>query len=174
MSDAVLLEGILRNLIRNSLKYNGPGGRVLVGCRRRGALLRIEVHDTGIGIASDKLLKDACHRPDSTRADELGLGLFVVRRTADLLGHRIEVRSTVGRGSCFSLLAEVAAAISEGEARGFVRGRKTVPANDLLPDEMPTYRPSEEHRSPRRRNCDAYNRNYLALIALSLFSLSYL
>jgi two-component system, OmpR family, phosphate regulon sensor histidine kinase PhoR len=103
MSDAILLEGILRNLIRNALKYSGPGGRVLVGCRRRGALLRIEVHDTSIGIAPDKLSKvfDAVHRLDSTRADGLCLGLFVVRRAVDLLGHSIEVRSTVGWGSCF-------------------------------------------------------------------------
>jgi two-component system, OmpR family, phosphate regulon sensor histidine kinase PhoR len=110
MSDAMLFEGILRNLIRNALKFTGPGGRVLVGCRRRGAVLKIEVHDTGIGIPPDKLSQvfEAFHQLDSTRTDGLGLGLFVVRRAVDLLGHGIEVRSTLGRGSCFSILAKAA------------------------------------------------------------------
>lgn len=109
-SDGVLLEGILRNLTRNALKYTGPGGRVLVGCRRHGALLKIEVHDTGTGIALDKLsiIFEAFHQVDSTRADGLGLGLFVVRHAVDLLGHALEVRSTVGRGSCFAVLAKAA------------------------------------------------------------------
>lgn len=113
VSNPVLLESILRNLIRNAVKYTGPGGRVFVGCRRRGTLLKIEVHDTGIGIPPDKLSQvfEAFRRLDSTRTDGLGLGLFVVRRAVDLLGHRIEVRSTVGRGSCFSLLAKAEAAI---------------------------------------------------------------
>jgi Histidine kinase-, DNA gyrase B-, and HSP90-like ATPase len=72
--------GLLGNLIRNAVKYTDPAGRVLVGCRRRGAFMKIEVHDTGIGIPPDKLSNEAFHRLDSTRADGLGLGLFVVRR----------------------------------------------------------------------------------------------
>jgi two-component system, OmpR family, phosphate regulon sensor histidine kinase PhoR len=109
MSDAVLLDGVLRNLVRNALKYTPPGGRVLVGCRRRGEQIRIEVHDTGIGIPPEKFKEvfEAFRRLDSTRPDGLGLGLFVVRRTIDLLGHGIEVRSKVGVGSCFSVMAEV-------------------------------------------------------------------
>jgi signal transduction histidine kinase len=108
MSDPVLLESILRNLICNALKYTNPGGQILVGCRRRGWQIGIEVHDTGIGIAADKRSRifEAFHSLDLTRTDGLGLGLFVVKRAADLLGHGIEVRSTVGRGSCFSILAE--------------------------------------------------------------------
>jgi len=111
MSEAVLLGGILRNLVRNAIKYTRPGGRILVGCRRRGRDVCIEVHDTGVGIPPDQLSKvfDAFHRVDSTHSDGLGLGLFVVRRTVDMLGHRIEVRSTVGSGSCFSVLAVVPA-----------------------------------------------------------------
>jgi signal transduction histidine kinase len=110
MSDAVLLDGILRNLVRNAIKYTRPGGRILIGCRRRGAEICIEVHDTGIGIAADHLSRvfDAFHRVDSTDPNGLGLGLFVVRRAADVLGHRIDVHSMVGHGSCFSILAQAA------------------------------------------------------------------
>jgi len=135
MSDAVLLEGILRNLIRNALKYTGPGGRVLVGCRRRGALLSIEVHDTGIGIPPDKLSKvfEAFHRLDSTRADGLGLGLFVVRRAVDLLGHSIEVRSDVGRGSSFAILAKVVDAGGERDPAKSFASRVPCQADDISP-----------------------------------------
>jgi len=113
MSDAVLLEGVLRNLIRNAIKYTGPGGRVLVGCRHSGVLVKIEVHDSGIGIPSDKLstIFQAFHQLDSSQADGLGLGLFVVRRAVDLLEHAIEVRSAEGRGSCFTVLAKAADAM---------------------------------------------------------------
>lgn len=133
MSDAVLLEGILRNLIRNALEYTGPGGRVLVGCRRRGAFMKIEVHDTGIGIPPDKLSKifEAFHRLDSTRADGLGLGLFVVRRAVDLLGHSVEVRSDVGCGSSFAILAKVADAVSEREPAGSLASRVPCRADDI-------------------------------------------
>jgi two-component system, OmpR family, phosphate regulon sensor histidine kinase PhoR len=135
MSDAVLLEGILGNLIRNAVKYTGPGGRVLVGCRRRGAFMKIEVHDTGIGIPPDKLSKvfEAFHRLDSTRADGLGLGLFVVRRAVDLLGHSVEVRSDVGRGSSFAILAKVADAVSEREPAGSFASRVLCRADDSPP-----------------------------------------
>jgi two-component system, OmpR family, phosphate regulon sensor histidine kinase PhoR len=135
VSEAVLLESILRNLIGNALKYTGPGGRVLVGCRRRGALFKIEVHDNGIGIPPDKLSQvfEAFHRLDPTRADGLGLGLFVVRRAVDLLGHSIEVRSMVGRGSCFSVLVPAADTACIGVCTELLagegaRGERTLPA----------------------------------------------
>jgi len=118
MSDAVLLEGILRNLVRNALKYTPPGGRVLLGCRRRGTCIRIEVLDTGVGIPPDKLSKifEAFHRLDSTLSDGLGIGLFVVRRAVDLLGHHVEVRSRLGRGSCFAISTTAAAATGDSVA----------------------------------------------------------
>ncbi|HEY2526708.1 MAG TPA: HAMP domain-containing sensor histidine kinase [Xanthobacteraceae bacterium] len=130
ISDPFLLEGILRNLIRNAVKYTGPGGRVLVGCRRRGALLKIEVRDTGIGISPDKLSQifEAFRRLDSTQADGLGLGLFVVRRAVDLLGHDIEVRSALGQGSCFSVLAKAADATLEN---GIGLFRDALPSHSL-------------------------------------------
>jgi two-component system, OmpR family, phosphate regulon sensor histidine kinase PhoR len=107
VSHSLLLECILRNLIRNALKYTDPGGHVLISFRPRGEFVKIEVRDTGIGISADQLSQifDAFQRLDSTHGDGLGLGLFVVRRAVDLLGHAIEVRSTVGVGSCFSVIA---------------------------------------------------------------------
>jgi signal transduction histidine kinase len=133
MSDALLLQGILRNLIRNAVKYTGSGGRVVVGCRRRGTLLKIEVHDNGIGIPPDKLSEifEAFRRLDSTRADGLGLGLFVVRRAVQLLGHEIEVRSEIGRGSCFSVLAEAADAADSRDRTHFPDSGTRSPEHDV-------------------------------------------
>jgi two-component system phosphate regulon sensor histidine kinase PhoR len=108
LSQPVLLDGILRNLSRNALDHTSPGGRILVGCRRRGATVRIEVHDTGEGIPPDKLASvfEPFFRLDATRSDGLGLGLFIVRRAAACLGHHVDLRSAVGRGSCFTVVAE--------------------------------------------------------------------
>jgi signal transduction histidine kinase len=108
LSDAVLLESAVRNLVRNALKYTSFGGRVLVGCRRGGNMVRIEVYDTGVGIPSDQLSKifEAFHRIKPHQPGGLGLGLFIVRRAVDLLGHRMAVRSAVGRGTRFTILAE--------------------------------------------------------------------
>jgi len=107
MSHPVLLDGILRNLVRNAIKYTEPGGRILVGCRRSGPDMRIDVYDTGIGIAPEQLPRifDAFRRLHSINSDGLGIGLFVVRRAIELLGHRIEVSSAPGLGSRFAVFA---------------------------------------------------------------------
>lgn len=107
-SHPVLLGGILRNLVRNAIDYTPRGGRVFVGCRRRGSEAHIEVRDSGVGIAPGDLTNifDAFRRADATRADGLGLGLFIVQRAAQFLNHRIEVRSALGRGSRFSVAAQ--------------------------------------------------------------------
>jgi two-component system phosphate regulon sensor histidine kinase PhoR len=109
-SDPVLLEGILRNLVRNALNYTPAGGRVLLGCRRRGNALRIEVYDTGIGIASADVLNifEAFHRCAPEGAGGLGLGLFIVKRAADSLGHKLEVRTVPGHGSRFTVMMHAA------------------------------------------------------------------
>jgi two-component system, OmpR family, phosphate regulon sensor histidine kinase PhoR len=106
MSNPVLLDGILRNLLRNAVKYTEPGGRILVGCRRCGGDVRIDVYDTGVGMAPEHLPKifKAFQRLDSC-GEGLGIGLFVVRRANELLGHRIEVKSAVSCGSRFSVFA---------------------------------------------------------------------
>jgi len=116
-SDPHLLEQMVRNLLSNALKYT-ERGKVLVGCRRRGAALVIEIWDTGAGIPGDDLqtifeeyrqLGNAARE----RSRGLGLGLSIVRRLGDLLGHRISVRSQPGRGSVFTV--EVALSSAEAE-----------------------------------------------------------
>jgi signal transduction histidine kinase/CheY-like chemotaxis protein len=106
-SDAVLLERILGNLISNAVRYTRQGG-VVVLCRRRGEALRVEVLDSGPGIPADRLesIFSEFVRLESARDEEkqgLGLGLAIVERLARLLGHPIDVRSIVGRGSRFSI-----------------------------------------------------------------------
>jgi two-component system, OmpR family, phosphate regulon sensor histidine kinase PhoR len=106
-SNPVLLSSILGNLIHNAINHTPRGGHVLVACRRRGSEAHIEVRDSGIGIPAAELTKvfEAFHRADANRAGGLGLGLFIAKRAAQLLGHRIEVRSASGRGSCFVVVA---------------------------------------------------------------------
>ena len=108
-SDPRLFEQMLRNLISNALKYTRKG-RVLVGCRRRGGMVSVEVWDTGIGIAQKNLesIFDEYHQVDNDareRSRGLGLGLSIVQRLADLLKHRVRVRSRPGKGSVFSIEA---------------------------------------------------------------------
>lgn len=109
LSDPVLLESAVGNLLQNALKSTGPGGRVLLGCRRCGPVVRIEVHDTGIGIPSSRLeeIFEPFHRLCPTQSGGLGLGLFIVSRAVELLQHQIEVQSAVGRGSRFTILARL-------------------------------------------------------------------
>jgi two-component system, chemotaxis family, CheB/CheR fusion protein len=106
-SDPRLLEQMLRNLLSNALKYTRRG-KVLLGCRRRGGMLRIEVWDTGVGIAEQDLrvIFDEYHQVDNAARERslgLGLGLSIVQRLATLLGHPVHVRSRPGRGSVFSI-----------------------------------------------------------------------
>jgi signal transduction histidine kinase len=110
LSHPVLLTGMLRNLIRNAIDYTPPGGAVFVTSRRCGSELRVSVRDTGVGIRATALaaIFNAFQRADESRTDGLGLGLFIVKHAAELLGHRIDVRSAEGRGSCFTIVAPAA------------------------------------------------------------------
>jgi PAS domain S-box-containing protein len=106
-SDPRLLEQMIRNLLSNALKYTKRGG-VLLGCRRQEGMLRIEIWDTGIGIPEKDLqaIFEEYHQLDNAareRSHGLGLGLSIVQRQADLLGHRVRVRSRLGRGSIFAI-----------------------------------------------------------------------
>lgn len=111
-SDPVLLTRMVRNLLTNAVRYTRDG-RVLVGCRRSGSHLRIEVWDTGPGIPADKLdaIFEDFYRLESGREGDgrgLGLGLSIVSRLARLLQHRASVRSWPGRGSVFSIEVSLA------------------------------------------------------------------
>jgi signal transduction histidine kinase/ActR/RegA family two-component response regulator len=104
-SDPVLLERIVRNLVTNALRYTDAGG-VVVGCRRRGDAFSLEIWDSGEGIARaeierifEEFYQVETHARD--RARGLGLGLAIVRRLAQLLGHEVSVASRPGRGSVF-------------------------------------------------------------------------
>lgn len=109
-TDPIMLERILRNLIGNALRYTETG-RVLVGVRRSGAALRVDVLDTGPGIAADRhaAVFEEFHREHRRAPDgevALGLGLSIVRRLGEVLGHPVSVSSEVGRGSRFSIELE--------------------------------------------------------------------
>ena len=106
-SDPRLLEQMIRNLLWNSVKYTARG-KILLGCRRRGDKLRIEVWDTGVGIPAEHLqaIFEEFHQVDNAARERslgLGLGLAIVQRIGNMLGHAIDVRSRPGRGSVFAV-----------------------------------------------------------------------
>ena len=107
-SDPALLRRILQNFLSNARRYT-DSGRVLVGCRKRGDQVSIQVHDTGIGIAEDdqQVVFEEFRRlsgSDKSARRGLGLGLAIVDRIARLLEHPVTMRSTFGHGSCFEVL----------------------------------------------------------------------
>lgn len=108
-SDPVLLTRILRNLLANAVRYTDTG-RILVGCRHRGGMVRIEVWDTGRGIPEDQraAIFDEFYRGPQCDgpgrgASGIGLGLSIVQGLARLLGHPLDVRSREGKGSMFAV-----------------------------------------------------------------------
>lgn len=107
-TDRDLIMRIIQNLLSNALKYsrNRKGSHVLIGCRKRGDVVRISVHDNGIGIPQEHLttiFDDGVqlNNPERDRKKGIGLGLSIVRAFAALLGHKVGVRSEVGKGSVF-------------------------------------------------------------------------
>ncbi len=104
-SDPQLLERIVGNLVQNAIKYTSRGGIVVVA-RSTEHAVNIEIWDTGCGIAAHDLphIFDEFYqvgRTDRERSRGLGMGLAIVKRLAKLLGHRLEVHSTPGRGTMF-------------------------------------------------------------------------
>ncbi|WDF72500.1 chemotaxis protein CheB [Novosphingobium sp. KACC 22771] len=106
-TDPHLLEQMIRNLLGNAIKYTRKG-RVLLGCRRRGNMLLVEVLDSGIGIAADLLhtIFEEFHQIGNAPEDGsrgLGLGLSIVQRLGQLLGLTVSVRSIPDKGSVFTI-----------------------------------------------------------------------
>lgn len=104
-SDPLLLERIIRNLVSNAVRYTHDG-KVLVGCRRVGGMLQVEVWDTGQGISStehERIFEEFYQvgNQERDRSQGLGLGLSIVRRLSDLLGHPVTFESTPNEGTVF-------------------------------------------------------------------------
>ena len=109
-SDATMLTRILRNVLSNAIRHTDAGG-VLLGLRRRGKQIRVEVYDTGTGIGNDDLERvfEEFYQVDNPHRDSragLGLGLSIVRQLCQLLGHEMQLVSNPGRGTIFRLLLD--------------------------------------------------------------------
>jgi PAS domain S-box-containing protein len=114
-TDPTLLGRIVRNLVENAIRYTARG-EIRLGCHAAGDGVRIKVADTGIGIPPEHLERiwEEFHQvgnPERDRSQGLGLGLAIVQRLADLLGHTVEVSSRPGEGSVFSVLVPMAAVV---------------------------------------------------------------
>jgi signal transduction histidine kinase/ActR/RegA family two-component response regulator len=108
-SDQALMERILGNFLSNAIRYT-KRGKILLGCRNRGNQISIQVWDTGVGVPEDQLsaIFEDFHQLQNDERDRskgLGLGLAIVRRLAECLDHKLEVKSVLGRGSYFGVVA---------------------------------------------------------------------
>lgn len=146
-SDPKLLGQMLHNLISNAIKYTSKG-KLLLGCRRRPGIIRIEVLDTGIGVPMDQARQifEEFHQLANPARDSslgLGLGLSIVKRMGDLLGHSIDVRSIPAYGSAFAVEVPLGDSDEIGKARsGHVVHPNPAPVTGtvLIIDDDPTVR----------------------------------
>ncbi|MDE2406443.1 MAG: PAS-domain containing protein [Xanthomonadaceae bacterium] len=134
-TDPQLLRRVLQNFLANALRYTAKGS-VLLGVRHRAGQLHIEVHDTGSGIAQDQqaAIFEEFRRGDGAPGQGLGLGLSISKRIADLLGTQVQLRSTPGLGSCFSIAVPhtQAAQMRRPEPRAITGRRVLVVDNEPL------------------------------------------
>lgn len=141
-TDSTLLFRMLSNFVSNALRYTAEGG-VLVGCRKRGRKMRIEVWDTGIGIPAEqheRIFEEfyQLNNPERDRTRGLGLGLATVRRISTLLDHPLKLDSIVGHGSRFSIEVPLAdtqrapsvSATVEQKVPNLLRGKLIVVVDD--------------------------------------------
>ncbi|MEP7062297.1 MAG: ATP-binding protein [Betaproteobacteria bacterium] len=122
-SDPALLARILRNLIGNALRYTQSGG-VIVGARRRGDSVGIDVFDTGPGISAqdrerifDEFFQIATLADAPQGGRGTGLGLAIVKRFATLLGHEVSVTSRIGHGARFRVVCRGAGRRTPAQVR---------------------------------------------------------
>ncbi len=134
-TDRNLLRRLIQNLVSNAIKYTRHG-RILVGVRRRGDLAEVQVVDTGIGIASEKLnmvFREFTRLEEGVReAEGLGLGLSIVDRIARVLRLEIRIFSRPGKGTRFSVILPVATAGSTGQEARPGQGLRSAAALDGL------------------------------------------
>jgi len=107
-SDPHMIDRILDNLISNAIRYTDNGGKILLGCRKHKDSLKIEIHDTGIGIPNhlrEEIFTEyyQVNNPERNQNKGLGLGLSIVKGMCDLLHYPINVTSSVGKGTCFQI-----------------------------------------------------------------------
>jgi signal transduction histidine kinase len=108
VSDGMMLDRLLRQLLDNALRHAGPGGKVVLGVRRQGHLAALSVIDGGKGIAAadqERIFQEFVQLDDAGHGRRgLGLGLAIVRHGAQVLGHDLRLQSQPGKGSHFTLL----------------------------------------------------------------------
>jgi CheY-like chemotaxis protein/anti-sigma regulatory factor (Ser/Thr protein kinase) len=115
LSDASLLRRVLINFVSNAIKYTPRGGRITIACKAAGQEVELSVSDSGPGIAPDQQAAvweefRQLANPDRDPRKGLGLGLAIVRRIADLLGHTVALQSVPGQGARFSVHVPLAGA----------------------------------------------------------------
>jgi CheY-like chemotaxis protein len=116
-----MLEEMIRNLLSNSVRYTDRG-TILLGCRRAGDKVRIEVWDSGVGITEDQLqyiFDEYYQGTEGAERGGFGLGLAIVKRLGEILDHRVEVSSIPGKGTRFCIEAP--------------RGRSSLEVTETLP-----------------------------------------
>ncbi|PWR03814.1 hybrid sensor histidine kinase/response regulator [Meridianimarinicoccus roseus] len=118
-SDPVYLLRSVQNLVVNAIQYTPRGGSVLIGCRRRGGRVELQVWDTGIGIAEpdqSRIFEEFARAANVGAAPGVGLGLSIVERTCRHLGHRLWMTSELGVGSVFSIEMDMVADVEATSA----------------------------------------------------------
>lgn len=159
LAHAILLERIIRNLLSNAIRYTDKGG-VLLGCRKRGNNLAIEVWDTGRGIAlhqQEQIFHKYVQVNDEDRdlRGGFGMGLAIVKQFVDSLGYKLAVHSVPNRGTVFRLLVPL---VNSGR-RATKLSPRPAPRNPVQP-------PASMPLPPQLKRVDMRERKELRLLLL--------
>ncbi len=135
-SDPILLQRIIGNFVSNAIRYTAPGGRVLITARKRGQNCHLQIRDNGPGIDPiyQKSIFDEFFQiknPQRDRSLGLGLGLAIVQRLVNLLGHTITLRSCPNHGSSFGLVIPIEAPISNDPIIGLPTNIEAAPSSSI-------------------------------------------
>jgi len=139
--DATRVRQVLANLLSNAVKYNRDGGEIHLSARRAGTMVEIEVHDTGMGLTSTQLAQ--LFQPfnrlgrENSQVEGTGIGLVISRRLATLMGGTLQVSSTPGKGSSFTLALPADETVDR--PRTPVHGSEATTAGPALPPQRIHY-----------------------------------